>query len=122
MDLEGSEIQLEVGRWLEIAGVDLDAAMNDPAQYGFKESQELTGEGKFADLYPKVRVSGVDILVTMNYYQRNLAPTEFKKITGKKAGEIICIVDVMPEYRYCLLIVFPWALVTYSGIERLQSI
>lgn len=95
---EGSVVNMEIGEWLKIAGVDLDKRMNDNNDFEPADGQK--GEGAYTDQYPIVRLSGVTIVSSLKYYERRLAPDGFKKSSGKKARDIICIMDVAPRYMY----------------------
>ncbi|GMH40927.1 hypothetical protein BSKO_08831 [Bryopsis sp. KO-2023] len=98
----GDVIDLTVERWLDIAGVKLDLPMDAPEQVTFESDSAQTGSGDYKDRYPRLRLSGVNILVNMNYYTRKLAPPPWKKSTGKGADDIICVIDVTPVYRWSL--------------------
>lgn len=98
---DGEVVQMSIGEWLEHAGIDLDKRMD--AQKYFEAADGQQGDGEYVDKYPMVRLSGVSIIVTLNYYQRKVAPKKWKISAGKKASRIICIMDVVPRYGYASL-------------------
>jgi len=62
----------------------------------------LEGTNGYGDngTFPMARLSGVELVLTLNYYQRRLArPPEFRK--HAKHG-VVCVIDVVPKFRWSL--------------------
>lgn len=85
-------------QWLEYANVALDEDIKD------KGDENVKGDPgtPYADKYPKARLTGVNLVLVFNYYQRKLAPKPYRRSTGKHSNDIICIVEIFPYYRWSL--------------------
>ncbi|KAK9815684.1 hypothetical protein WJX72_008072 [[Myrmecia] bisecta] len=101
LDLPANTVlQMPVQQWLELAGVDLDLPTN--LQPGVKQPATsnalLVGQSYSANTYPKVRVSGVEIIVNLKYYNYKLEPN--RESSGSNKNNVICIMELEPRLQW----------------------
>lgn len=100
---KGEPVALSLKKWLEFAGIDLDNHLNNQSNHEFQagtSSEDVLGSGDFRGQFPRARLSGVQIVLTLNYKQRNLADKQFRKLAGSSADDIFCVIDVKPTFRW----------------------
>lgn len=100
MIVAGEDINLLVSQWLQLSGIDLDATLNKQPNKDAEYDETACGEDAYEGEYPKARLSGLNFLVTFNYFQRKLAPAQFRDSVGSNANDIICYIDVEPKLMW----------------------
>jgi len=101
---EGQRVELTLQQWLDMAGVNLDHPLNDqPNRHNQAQDadKDVQGSGEFVNKFPLARLSGVELVLTLNYYMRQTnREDEFNKATGKDADKIFCVIDVEPRFQW----------------------
>lgn len=100
---EGKAVTLNLTQWLDLAGVKLDQTLDDQPNKQFaatRENEDVLGSGDFDGEFPRARVSGVQIVLTLNYYQGNTAPSAFRDLVGGGANDAFCVIDVEPRFQW----------------------
>ncbi|GMH40917.1 hypothetical protein BSKO_08821 [Bryopsis sp. KO-2023] len=96
---ENKGLRMTVKRLLEYANVALDKDITDN-----EGTSDMMGDAdsEFAGQYPKPRLTGVNLVLDFSYYQRKMAPKPYKRSTGKRGNEILCLVEIYPLYRWSM--------------------
>ena len=96
---------MNISQWLSISGVDLDKTL-DEQEYPVRPDSSgiwsvLEGTNGYGEngTFPMARLAGVELVLSLNYYQRILAPPPYKKL-AKGSAEVICVIDVVPKFRW----------------------
>lgn len=101
---KGENINFTMRELLEVAGVDLDEPLDgqpnkEPvAEVARGNVPGSNNEGEEEEPFPKARVSGVTIIMNFKYYVRRLAPGSHRQSVGPDAGDVICLVELEPQY------------------------
>ncbi|CAD7699665.1 unnamed protein product [Ostreobium quekettii] len=96
---KGNAVDRNLTTWLKVAGIDLDATLD---KQPYKGELNPIFKGNNNTSYPNVRLSGIVIDVTLNYYQRKLAPEPYKSTLKGKSDSVVCIIDLEPKLRWSL--------------------
>ena len=96
---KGTRIKVNLRDLLDVAGVDLDKRLDDQPNPG-TVSEAAKGVN---DFYPRARLSGVNIIMSFEYYHRALAPYPYTEATLPKSDDVICLVEVEPQYVWSFL-------------------
>ena len=91
---KGEAINVSLRDLLDVAGVDLDGRLDD--QPNLRTLPEAAKDKN--DEYPRVRLSGVNIIMSFEYYHRALAPNPYTETVLPKSDDVICLVEVEPQY------------------------
>lgn len=91
----GESIRLRTSELLDVAGVDLDRLLNEQQnQNGLSE----TARDNPDEAFPFARLSGVNLIMNFRYFHRSLAPDRYRESTGPKARDVLCVVEISPQY------------------------
>lgn len=101
--VEDEPITMTVKELLDLTGIDLDERFNQQPNY-IKIDENAMDDTDSE--YPITRLSGLTLIVSMNYYQKRTAPQKYHDSAGKNIDDPLCVVEIEPQLQWTIQVTF----------------